>query len=99
MELSREVLELGLALHDVAVDERMYTVADSAASLVIQHCNESTDGDLLIQLETKLSAREQTQQLKDLIALTEKSKKSTHGQLKSNHPHTACINLRGCLQV
>lgn len=74
-----------MALHDAAVEERMYEIADSAASLVIQNCNISKDGDLLIQLETKLSAREQIQRLKDLIVDCHASRKSRMGQLQSKH--------------
>ena len=83
MEVSREVLELGIALHDAAVEERMYDIADAAASLIIEHCDETDDGNLVIQLETRLSAREKTPRLKELINLTAKSKKSCNGQLRS----------------
>ena len=83
MEVSREVLQLGLALHDAANEERMYDIADTAASLIIEHCDETDDGDLIIQLETRLSAREKTPRLKELINLTARSKKSCDGQLRS----------------
>jgi len=82
VHVTREVLELALDLHDAAVEERLYTVADEAAKTVIDHAEGETS-DLLIRLETKLSARGQTEKLKNLVALSEKSKKSTYCNIRS----------------
>eukprot|EP00210_Caulerpa_lentillifera_P003705 g3538.t1 len=82
-EVSREVLELGLALYDASIKERLYSVAEKVASLIIEYCDESTDSEILLELECKLAERGYTEKLKSLATLSEKSKTSSQGQIKS----------------
>lgn len=82
-EVNKEVLELGLILYDAAIVERLYSVSETVASLIIKHQEEAKNSEILLQLESKLAERNYSEKLKNLAVLSEKSKKSNQGKITS----------------
>lgn len=82
-EVKKEVLELGLMLYDAAISERLYSVSETVAALIIEHQEEERNREILLQLESKLAERNYSEKLKNLAVLSERSKKSNQGKITS----------------